>query len=244
MNGHLYCDDSKFSLANILPEEGSQLGYMYDLGDHWSHELTVESILPESESNGRVELLDRHGACPAEDHQGNYNWAEIMPKILSGDLKTHEEIKRSFNYKSDPKAQRSGWRLDPATFDVGAARRRIRDALQSKASIPSGAKKNVFVPGMMGGGLDSKMDETTLNNRLFGGMEGRQIRGTKRVAQNYTDFPGSFLTETVREKADRKGAALCENCGKPDGLKRCSGCAGVWYCSKEYESHDHHNAVN
>jgi len=70
LSGHAYIPDTKYTLANVLPGEGSSLGYCYDLGDHNMHEITVEQILPAAEYSGKVELLDGRGACPPEDGSG------------------------------------------------------------------------------------------------------------------------------------------------------------------------------
>ncbi|KAF8541179.1 MM3350-like domain-containing protein [Trichophaea hybrida] len=216
LNGHDYIPDTKYTLANVLPEEGSALGYCYDLGDHFMHEITVEKILPADEYTGKVELLDGRGACPPEDGCGNHTYQPLLEKIYAGDKDTIKEIARSSNYRDDPRAKNwASWKFDPEAFDVEEARKRIEVALQSKASVPSGAKKFV-VP--VGGG---PVDET---------LEGPPKRGTRRVI-NPGDF--GYMTETVADRPDRRGTALCDNCGKPEGLKRCSGCGQIWYCGKE-----------
>ena len=33
------------------------MGYMYDMGDHWMHEIRLVSIFSAEESNGRCQVL-------------------------------------------------------------------------------------------------------------------------------------------------------------------------------------------
>ncbi|KAF8462945.1 MM3350-like domain-containing protein, partial [Kalaharituber pfeilii] len=64
LRGKSFLDDKKFTIADLLTKKGSALGYLYDLGDQWDHEITVEDILPPDESTGKFSLLDGSGACP------------------------------------------------------------------------------------------------------------------------------------------------------------------------------------
>lgn len=186
----------------------------------------VEKILPISESNGRVELIAGSGACPAEDMQGNHTWVKTLATLRTNpkDKDITQEIHRSLNYRDDAAIHRPGWFYDPHKFDLGAARRRIAEALASRASVPSGAKANIF-----------SFQDPHGPPKSVGGLRGSQPRGSKTIFTNNEDFGGTgHIQETVREGKEPKSVALCENCGKPDGLMRCAGCARVWYCSKEY----------
>ena len=42
-----------------VQKPGDEMGYSYDLGDHWMHDIRLISLLPAEESNGRclVRLL-------------------------------------------------------------------------------------------------------------------------------------------------------------------------------------------
>ena len=44
-------------LAEILNKEKDYMGYLYDLGDQWNHIITLETILPEDQSDGKCELI-------------------------------------------------------------------------------------------------------------------------------------------------------------------------------------------
>lgn len=211
--GHAFIPDTSFTIANILLEEGSSLGYLYDLGDNFRHEITVENILPTEEYTGKVEALDGGGACPPEDGSGNHTYNPKLQRFYAGDWNALNDVAEASNYRDDPATKRPGWRFEPERFEIDVVRKRIEVALQSKTSVPSGPKK--FVMPIGGGTLEDIL--------------GRTRTGTRRVIENKGD---GFVAETVADRPDRRGTAMCDNCGKPEGLKKCSGCSEVWYCDK------------
>lgn len=56
LNGYDYLDDKKTRLAEVLQEPGDEMGYMYDNGDHWQHDIRLVSLFPPEESNGRCQV--------------------------------------------------------------------------------------------------------------------------------------------------------------------------------------------
>ena len=74
---------TRYMLAHIFRKEGDIIGYCYDYGDKWQHELEVritelnfctqkvhlysakiEKILPIDNSDGVVKIIDGKGMCP------------------------------------------------------------------------------------------------------------------------------------------------------------------------------------
>ena len=52
------CQDAAEShLAVVVQAPGDEMGFDYDLGDNWMHEIRVISIFPPEESNGRCQVL-------------------------------------------------------------------------------------------------------------------------------------------------------------------------------------------
>jgi hypothetical protein len=68
LNGFSFLDDKKYTIANVLPEVGAVLGYTYDLGDKFAHNITVEGILRTDQYSGKTEILAGRGLCPPEDN--------------------------------------------------------------------------------------------------------------------------------------------------------------------------------
>lgn len=64
----------------MFSKEGDAIGYLYDFGDKWHHDIKVctlqsrgthidnmmevEKILPDEESDGQVEVIEAKGMCP------------------------------------------------------------------------------------------------------------------------------------------------------------------------------------
>ncbi|KAJ6584418.1 MM3350-like domain-containing protein [Mycena capillaripes] len=229
-NGHTYLDDHEFSLADILPGPDAKkpaFHYIYDLGDYWLHDIYVDEILAESESDGKVALLAGGGACPREDGTGNRNWNEYIESL---NPTKHAEVAQSMNYCDDPEVRRLGarWRFDPNAFDLTAARKRISDALASPASVPSGPKKSVMGdPFTLSGGESAPKGthRTVVPTGAF-----------NPFGKN-SPLTGAFQTEVVRDRRDKRASALCACCGKPITEPRmCSACKKVYYCDTDCQT--------
>lgn len=83
--------------------------------------ITATEIRAPEASDGRFELLGGIGAQPAEDHQGNRGWQEIVTKILEGKdtPSLHKQISEAANYRTIYKLHGSprNWRLNPLKWD-------------------------------------------------------------------------------------------------------------------------------
>ncbi|KAG9051596.1 hypothetical protein FS837_004106 [Tulasnella sp. UAMH 9824] len=51
-----------------------------------------ETILPGSESNGKVEVLGGFGACPREDGKNVWNWKQDLDKLRKGSYKEKRDL--------------------------------------------------------------------------------------------------------------------------------------------------------
>jgi len=71
----------RYKFAHLFSKEGDKIGYLYDFGDKWYHNivvcqfevmlifsnamiLQVEKILSSEQSNGAIEIIDGKGMCP------------------------------------------------------------------------------------------------------------------------------------------------------------------------------------
>ena len=100
----------------MVSEHGTKLcmGYEYDFGDGWQHEVILEKVT-ESEPGIRYpRCTDGERACPPEDVGGVYGFADYVEAITNPNHNEHDE----FLEWSGP--------FDPAEFDAAQATRRIR----------------------------------------------------------------------------------------------------------------------
>ncbi|WP_291585269.1 plasmid pRiA4b ORF-3 family protein [Bacteroides sp.] len=72
-------DASKVKLSKIFTENTRKLLYVYDFGDNWVHEITLEAFL--NDKRKEAFCLSGKGNCPPEDCGGPYGY-EDMKKVF------------------------------------------------------------------------------------------------------------------------------------------------------------------
>jgi hypothetical protein len=100
----------RYRLVDLIKQKGRSFRYLYDFGDGWEHELTIEEnnyFIPER----GIELTCLNGerACPPEDVGGVPGYVEFC-KILQDPH--HEEYKTYMEW--------SGGDYDSEKFDVNS----------------------------------------------------------------------------------------------------------------------------
>jgi Plasmid pRiA4b ORF-3-like protein len=103
-----FTDETKTRLADVARVR-TRIGYEYDFGDGWEHELLVEARAVAEAGQTYPACIGGDGACPPEDSGGPYGFDELK-EILAG----------------PPSAERDDlqeWAgdYDPARFDLAAA---------------------------------------------------------------------------------------------------------------------------
>ncbi|MFT4222314.1 plasmid pRiA4b ORF-3 family protein [Dysgonomonas sp.] len=68
-------DASHIGLSAVFNEAGQKLLYVYDFGDSWVHEITLESVT-DGKQKAAV-CLSGKGACPPEDCGGVWGYEDI-----------------------------------------------------------------------------------------------------------------------------------------------------------------------
>lgn len=68
-------DSSKIKLSDIFKDKFRKLLYVYDFGDNWLHEITLESISDDKQKTAIC--LSGKGACPPEDCGSIYGYEEM-----------------------------------------------------------------------------------------------------------------------------------------------------------------------
>ncbi|EAU85675.2 hypothetical protein CC1G_10947 [Coprinopsis cinerea okayama7 len=242
--GYKYLPDSKYMLAHLFAKEGDKIGYLYDFGDKWFHVLTIERILPLTDSHGSIEILDGKGACPGENMQGTYRYDDFLKDYYYKDnatekLKKKREILKSPNYTGFAgKASTPPSLFDPAHFDIEAARARLAEALSSTNSVRSGSKKfNMPFPFGVPLSADKPLDPSRPgpSSGLYRNL-GKNAHKTQVVKTFEPGYAG-YWEELESNVKDKRRETLCAHCGKPgdEALKQCGGCRQVLYCSPEHQ---------
>ncbi len=118
MLGHL--EEAKARLADVA-EVGTRIGYEYDFGDSWEHELLVEACTEAEAEVGQSypDCTGGEGACPPED-AGGYPGYQRLKEILADPSDEEYEEMRTW---ADSQARAE---FDPVSFDLARASARVR----------------------------------------------------------------------------------------------------------------------
>ncbi|NPC41034.1 plasmid pRiA4b ORF-3 family protein [Nocardioides sp. zg-1230] len=101
-------------LDEVLADVGDAVGYLYDFGDAWDHDLRLEAVR-DVEPAQAVRVVDGAAACPLEDAGGTGAWNVFVRWLVDGDSDDlDDEHLRHL-------AERAPFDFDPARFDVAEA---------------------------------------------------------------------------------------------------------------------------
>jgi hypothetical protein len=104
-----YADETKARLGDVARVR-TRIGYEYDFGDGWEHELVVEARAVAEADQIYPACIAGEGACPPEDSGGAYGF-EQLKELLAGPPSAER----------DEMAEWAGDDYDPARFDLAAA---------------------------------------------------------------------------------------------------------------------------
>lgn len=109
-------DAGKYTIGSLLSRVKSKIKWEYDFGDSWVHEITlVEKQAVEEDEKVKVQLLKGSGACPPEDCGGVGGYRHLLNVLKNPDDEEYEEM-----------TEWLGGRFDPKSFNLTAARNRVK----------------------------------------------------------------------------------------------------------------------
>jgi len=98
-------DESKVTLQQLAPRAKNTLGYEYDFGDSWEHEIKVEKIVPPDPAAATTVLcLDGDRACPPEDCGGVWGYENLLKIIKNPKHEEHASMMEWLGAGFDPEA--------------------------------------------------------------------------------------------------------------------------------------------
>jgi len=212
VKGHIHkmIDDRDVQLGQLLKSKGDTIGWVYDLGDWWEHQIVLEDVV---KSSG-VALLGGEMSCPAEDWEGNEVWQETVMKQLPYPV-ILEDID-ILNYKEtgqDKLRPMYGQAIfDASHFDL--------DHYKEQLKVSLGSNLRLQQPGVA--------------KSFSGSTTGQPIEEIVRGSLAWCagrECGGDGMMEVVNLKRDQKDLALCANCGLTRDLLMCRRCKQVYYCS-------------
>src|SRR5262249_15484391 len=95
--------DPRETVLDTLPlAQGTTLTYLYDFGDDWIHQLTLEGMAPSDESLSGPMLLGGAGACPPDNSGGPGGYAELRAALKQKDSPEAQAALEKLGGRTDP----------------------------------------------------------------------------------------------------------------------------------------------
>ncbi|MEU6034036.1 plasmid pRiA4b ORF-3 family protein [Actinomadura sp. NPDC047616] len=112
-------DERKVALSQLLTLAGDRIGYTYDFGDGWEHDIVLEEVLPPGTEVADPCCTAGKGACPPEDCGGVWGYEELKATLADPDAEDHEDMLEWLGLDS-------GDDFDPKEFSLAEVNRRLR----------------------------------------------------------------------------------------------------------------------
>lgn len=106
--------EARKTLIKALSGEKTFL-YLYDFGDGWEHQITLEKVLPTSACPQVPYCIDGANACPPEDVGGGGGYAEFLDAMADPDHPEHEAMTEWY-----------GEDFNPTAFDIKLANKWLK----------------------------------------------------------------------------------------------------------------------
>jgi hypothetical protein len=111
-------DERKASLRDLASREGDTLGYEYDLGDSWEHEILLEKMISADPNRRYPNCVAGERSCPPEDCGGAPGYQNLIATLADPGHPDHEDMLRWLGIGK-------GSDFDPTRFDLADANRRL-----------------------------------------------------------------------------------------------------------------------
>jgi hypothetical protein len=111
-------DERNVPLSQLLTSVGDKIGYNYDFGDDWLHDITLEKILPAGAGVTSAVCTAGKGACPPEDCGGAWGYENLKATLADPDAEEHADMLEWLGLSS-------GDDFDPKEFSAEEVNRRL-----------------------------------------------------------------------------------------------------------------------
>lgn len=109
-------DERKFTVGGLLAQDIEEIGYQYDFGDGWEHQIVVEKrSAAQADYNTWPMCIAGANACPPEDVGGPPGYMAFLEAMRTP---AHEDHLQMWRWNAGP--------FDPSAFSANDANRAIR----------------------------------------------------------------------------------------------------------------------
>ena len=106
-------DERTATLGELVTRAGDRIGYAYDFGDDWEHDLVLEQVTA-ANADGRYPVCTAGGgACPPEDCGGVFGYVQLRETLADPSNDEHESMLTWLGLTTAAE-------FDPARFDRDA----------------------------------------------------------------------------------------------------------------------------
>ena len=113
-SGQLNISAGGVGLGELIDTRVKRIGYLYDMGDSWEHELRIEKLLPAEPETHYPRFVDGAGACPPEDVGGLPGFCNFLEAMEDP---KHPDRKELISW--------CGGRFDPNDLDQTSIKKRL-----------------------------------------------------------------------------------------------------------------------
>ena len=86
----------------MLTQLKAKIGYDYDFGDGWEHDVVLEAIAPADPEGIYPWVLDGKRRCPPEDVGGMWGYQQFLEASNDPNHPEHDEMKEWWDGPFDP----------------------------------------------------------------------------------------------------------------------------------------------
>jgi hypothetical protein len=115
-------DEDEVGVGFVLSVPGERLGYLYDFGDGWEHDVKLEKVFPPAGPRTPAPAcLAGKGACPPDDCGGSGGYANLKVALADPGHEDHERLLKWLGVAGPGE-------FDPAQFSLAEVNERLRRA--------------------------------------------------------------------------------------------------------------------
>jgi hypothetical protein len=107
-------DEAHVTVGEFAALGWKSFAYIYDMGDHWEHAISIEGSAPLDPSRAYPACIAGKRACPPEDSGGPWGFASMLEAVADPGDDRHAEFREWLG------------EFDPEAFSVEAAEARLR----------------------------------------------------------------------------------------------------------------------